>query len=204
MNPPTHTEHGKPPHLVLALFWRRSALFTRLLAPVPLGCTSLRTCHQPFSSHGPRRHSPQQVGLWLSKNSSGAGKTCFRIPNRQVCITRVPCQIAVPTWFYRWTEPLTGITTWALQAWTWSAKICVLVVATPSQLLHRSQIFGGWALQIALWSLKCTLRVEAPTKRLTMLGEVDCPFGIFFATGGTRGSERPLLMVWPCPGGGAV
>lgn len=76
---------------------------------------------------------------------------------------QVPWSECVPTWFSR-TKLMIGITTWAMQAWTQSAKIRMLVAARPSLLFHHSYIPGVWAPQIPLQAPWGEIRVGTSTE----------------------------------------
>lgn len=91
-----------------------------------------------------------------------------------VWISQICTPQSSPVWKYTlfgctdkqniWLGLLLGL----LQVWTWFDKIWVLAVSSPSPILHYSQTPSVWALQIAVQSLWCEVRVRAPAKQPTM------------------------------------
>lgn len=95
-----------------------------------------------------------------------------------------------------------GLLLGRLQVWTWFDKICVLVVSSPSLILHYSQTPSAWVLQIPLQSLWCEVRVRAAAKQPTMWYRVlvvllDSLFSLRFSP---EVQGRPLQMVLCCSG----
>ena len=110
--------------------------------------------------------------LGVGRQGCRASKTppCLGAWIRQTC-TPLNSVVRLPlSWFCRWEEMLVGTSISVLQVETWSAEIWVLVVGSPSCLLHHNQIPSSWALQISLWSLWDETRVGTPTERTIVLG----------------------------------
>ena len=136
----------------------------------------------------------------MGKPGSGASKTPhLRIPMRQIFTIRFSWSECVPDLVLQ-ANKAAGQDYYLGSAGRNSvSKIQVPGVANPSLLLCHGQIPRGWVSQIPLWSPLCEIRIGAPIKWPTMLGETRCLPGFSFPTGGTRGSGQTSLA-W----GGAV
>lgn len=129
-----------------------------------------------------------QNRLWGWKNSS------FEDVNQEdLYPTEFPVQSVPAAWFYRWAKPLVGITSGALQIWIRSANIHVLIVASPFPFSIIVSIPMSPADSPP--SLQCKIRIEAPTKQLTVLEDVGFPPRDLFPIRGTRRSGRLVCMV---------
>ena len=64
---------------VLALLWKKSALPAFLLAWESLGYTASKCPWQPIWSEVARRHSPQQVEVWLSSLPAKLLRSCLTL-----------------------------------------------------------------------------------------------------------------------------
>ena len=112
-----------------------------LSARALLSCTASRYFHYPLDHMwlGVTLHSrcgcDSAPWLRVGKPGSRADKTPYlRIWISQICtppssLVRVHHQLGSAD---EQSHPLIWITTWALQVWNWSAKICALVSASPS------------------------------------------------------------------------
>lgn len=152
------------------------------------------------------RYSPQQVGLWLN-SLPGYGQTKFKgqqsssfeaLSKADLYPNWVSWSESL-SWFCRWAKPLVGIITWALQVYTWSAKIHVQVAVRPFPLLYHNQIPSGWAQQMPMQSPWGSHKW--PTVQRELVAPILTP-GVFFTTGGTSGSEETSVWCCACLGEG--
>lgn len=89
-------------------------------------------------------------------------------------------QDAPTTWFCRWTKSLFGIiSNWALQVWTWSVKIQVLVVE-PCLLSSITVSLSGWAHRFP-YNPCCVRSEQVLSPWLTVHGGASCPPWAFFS-----------------------
>lgn len=169
-----------------------------LLAVMPLGYTVSKSCNQPLCTEL-EGSCAQWMELWLSTMPRVCKFPCLRTWIGQISTPQNTLFRLYP-WLSSADEHLIMVLqmTWALHAWTWSSKISLLVCVSPYPILHHIQILSGWAPEIPLQSSWCEIRVRAPTKWSTMVGEASCPPWILFI------HWRLLCMVLCWPGGGAM
>lgn len=129
---------------------------------------------------------------------SRAGKICHVQIHQILHLALFPGQCA-PDSVLHMSKATSCNSTWAVQVWTQSAKIYVLVVTSPSPLCH-SQIPSGWALQNPrnplVWD-----KSKSSNKATHILGVAGCPSSLSsFPTGKTWGSGEASLctatLVW--------
>ena len=162
----------------------RSALLAHLLAWVPLGHTASRSCLHPFWPDGVEVDGTViQLLVWAYVNwalglaklliwGSKLGKSAPHWVPRSECTPDLVLQMSKATgWdYYLGTAGMNLV-----------CQDRVLVVASPSPLLHHSQIPSCWAPQIPLQSLWYKIRVGTPIKWPTMLEAVlFVPLGSLF------------------------
>lgn len=111
--------------------------------------------------------------LGMGKPGSGAGRTpCLIIQIRHMCATPSSLIRVYPLiWYCRGAKPLGRITTWALWVWTQSAKIHMLVVASPFSLTVRFPVFEPCRFPYDPCSARSD-RVGVPRKQPTMPGKL--------------------------------
>lgn len=103
------------------------------------------------------------------------------------------------TWFCRWSKLLTGITTFALSVGTWSAKIQVLIVASPHFVLHHNHIYSDQVCrQISQQFLWGETGMKIPKKWPTMLGKLNVHSKYSLPLEKLKAEERPLsvMLCW--------
>lgn len=185
----------------MALLCGQSALPALLSTLALLGYTLSRCSGQPFWSGVVKTYTQQYVRLWLSSPTRAGAEQCpglawLFIKNSNQAFphpTTFPDQTAPLTWFCRWAELLIGITAWALQVGTWSAKIQVPVVASPYTLLiHKQNPSGQVHKQTSLQFMWGETRAKISKKWPTVLVKLNVHSGLSFPIGGSGGSARPF------------
>lgn len=167
------------------------------------GSTAWRCSCQPLWSDVTGRHSPQFMELRLSlsldtcKPCSKAGRyLIWESESSRSALHWLPWSEYTTDWFYMWAKLLVVNISWVLHVWTWSSKICMLIVASlppPPHLLCHNQVPAVWALKIPLQSLWAKITHSVIHKVIHNTRERVVPLKFSFLTRGSGGARKASL-----------